>query len=377
MPHLKQRIKIISALMIAFFITKLFSHHFFLDNTPIIRKNAISLEKLINEGKIMIGYFLSKKDSSLSRRETGINFVLPSITPTVFESFGLVTVRFQPTPTSTPIPTYTPNPIPTLTPTFIIPNLETTTIVPTLIKATATPLPTKVFDPNSCPKSSNHSYGSITPQRNIDDMPLNSDPVNNPEINLRLRGFGPVNESTDLISRNGNNYGLDIKMPPQISTLFGGPIPQIIKTYIVYAWDFKNQKSLAPQSATPNFKVHLVGLDAQPGQKLYGLKAGRKINSKGDVFMVLYANEKDITFTHSASDTLMGGYLYFFIDICVDPNLLNKYKELNDLGRNQLPVVGPGQVFGYASNVDIKVGIRDTMSFMDPRYREDWWFYNQ
>jgi hypothetical protein len=285
----------------------------------------------------------------------------PKVQPTITQ----VLVFFTPTPTDTAIvnnPTFTPVPTVVFTPT-----------------PTPTPRPTSTPTPRpyNCPSSSNESYRTIVPTREPDNMPISGDPVESAELNLRHRGFGLVNESPVLISREGNTYGLDNLMPPQISTLFNGPIPTIVKTYIVYAWDFRNKKSLAPQSATPNFKVHLIGLNANPGQRLYGLRAGRKINSNGDVFMVLYASQKDITFTHSASDPLMGGYLFYFIDICVDPNLLRKYQESQASGRRTLPVVSPGQVFGYASNTDIKVAVRDTMSFMDPRYKEDWWFYSR
>ncbi|MDO8610188.1 MAG: hypothetical protein Q7R95_06560, partial [bacterium] len=150
--------------------------------------------------------------------------------------------------------------------------------------------------------------------------------------------------------------------------------PQIAKTYIVYGWNFDSNKSAAPDPATPNYKVTMIGLQNNPGQKLVGLQAGRDIGG-GNVFMVLYATNKDIVFTHSPSDTLLGGYLFFFLDICVDPNLLSAYQQANASGRNNLPVISPGQVFGTAGQSDIKVVVRDTMSFMDTRYNEDWWDY--
>lgn len=246
------------------------------------------------------------------------------------------------------------------------------TIKPTA-KLTPKPTPT-IASFAECPTTSNQTYQSMTAERSNADMPINGPVENSPEINLRLRGFTQVNEGTNLISRNGNNYGLDPIMPPQISSLYGGPIPQIIKTYRIYEWDFQNNKTGAPQTATPNYPVHMLGLSATPGQALVGLKAGRDIGG-GNVFMVLYATKNDITFTHSPSDTLLGDYLFYFLDICVDPNLLAKYQTDNAQGRNELPVIATGQVFGYAGNSDVKVVVRDTMSFMDTRYKEDWWFY--
>jgi len=225
----------------------------------------------------------------------------------------------------------------------------------------------------ACPTASGNSYTSIRTDHSEGtlDAPLS----NHPEINLRLRGFTEVAEGHGLISRH-DNYGLDDKMPPQISSLYGGPVPAIAKTYRIYEWDFDNHKSGAPKTATPNFPVHMLGLAATPGQKLLGLKAGRDIGG-GHVFMVLYATNTDVVFTHSNSDALMGGYLFYFLDICVDPSLKAAYERGNAGGRSELPVVAPGQVFGTAGASDVKIVVRDTMSFMDTRYREDWWSYGQ
>src|SRR5574341_950258 len=131
-----------------------------------------------------------------------------------------------------------------------------------------------------------------------------------------------------------------------------------------------------PEFADNVFKVNMIGLAAAPGQSLYGLKAERQIGG-GNVFMVLYANEHDILFTHSPQDALNTGYLFYFLDICIDPNLLARYRSDHSAGRNQLPVIAPGQIFGYATDQDVKVVVRDTMSMVDPRFREDWWEYGK
>lgn len=347
---INKQIKIILVLIVTFFITELLSS-FFVNFTPKINQAFVSFNIILKAEKFIVANFFTKK-----------------ITPTPTQTPPLILI----TPSATISPTKIQNtPTLSLSPIPTIQQKITKSPTPTTI-----PSPTETLTFAGCPATSNQSYNSIGAERGSGDMPLNGDPVNSPEINLRLRGFGPVNEGANFISRNGNNYGLDDQMPPQISSLFGGAVPQIIKTYVVYEWDFQNNKSLAPQQATPNFKVHLVGLQANPGQKLVGLTAGRKIDPAGDVFMVLYATKTDITFTHSPSDSLLGGYLFYFADLCVDPNLLAKYQADNAGGRGQLPVVGKGQVFGYAGNSDVKVGIRDTMSFVDPRYKQDWWSWN-
>ncbi len=225
----------------------------------------------------------------------------------------------------------------------------------------------------NCPTTSTQTYSSLRVgiyNHNKLKPPLE----NHPEVNLRLRGWGEVNESKELQSRNGNWDGLDDKMPPQFSSLYNGPVPQIAKTYVVYEWDFENNKSLAPQVATPNFKVHMIGFSANEGQALHGLKAGRTIDGT-NVFLVLYATKNDILFTHSNEDNIEDGYLFYFVDFCVDPNLLAQYNSDSAGGRRQLPVIRTGQVFGYAGNTDPKAAVRDSFSFVDPRAKEDWWFY--
>lgn len=225
----------------------------------------------------------------------------------------------------------------------------------------------------TCPTTSSQTYTSLSVGVNNHNKlrpPFDS----HPEVNLRLRGFGEVNESTQLQGRNGNWDGLDDKMPPQYSSLFNGPVPEIAKTYVVYEWDFQNNRSLAPNVASPNYKVHMIGFAANQGQSLYGLKAGRTIDGS-NVFLVLHATANDILFTHSNGDNLDDGYLFYFLDLCVDPKLLAKYNSDASGGRRQLPVIAPGQIFGYAGNTDPKSSVRDTMSFVDPRAKEDWWFY--
>ncbi len=221
-----------------------------------------------------------------------------------------------------------------------------------------------------CPVTSNQTYSNRRQNPNKPTR-LNFDPSQNPETNIYLRGWYEVNEGHNLISRNGDNYGLDPNMPPQISTLFTTHYPNIIKTYRVNAWDYENNHNLPGQSATPHYAVHMLGLDATPAEPLVGLKAGN--------FLVRFATKNYILMTNGDEDLWTadedGGYPFYFIDICVDPNLLAAYENANAGGRNELPMVSTGQIFGYAMTNEVKFIIRDTFSFMDTRYKEDWWEY--
>jgi hypothetical protein len=360
--------KILVALFIAFGIVLFLSKTFFVKDTPRPNKKMIlSVPSRI----ISFVKTLSKQEN----RPKGDRPLVekPTLTlmpPTPTEILSLPIISSKPKTSPTTIPP-TNKPIPTKT--IRVSKTPSPTLKPT-IKPTVSPTPsTGSFA--GCPTTSNQSYSAMGAEHNPSDL-LIGPADQSPEINLRLRGFTEVNEGTGFIGRGGDMYGLDDQMPPQISSLYGGPVPKIIKTYRIYEWDFDSKKSGAPNTATPNFKVHMIGLAATPGQPLVGLKAGRSIGG-GNVFMTLYATKTDIVFTHSNSDTLMGGYLFFFLDICVDPNLLAAYQSADAAGRGSLPVIATGQVFGYAGNTDVKVSIRDTMSFMDERYNEDWWTYGQ
>jgi hypothetical protein len=266
---------------------------------------------------------------------------------------------------------------PTLTPTKK--NSLLPASIPSPIKPTVTPSPPQP-PAASCPTISNQIYSSLAQNPNKSNR-VRFNLSASPDTNLYLRGWVEVNEAKNLISRNSNNYGLDPNMPPQISSLYNGPLPSIIKTYRVYEWDYTNQRSAAPQTATPAYPVHMLGLAATPGQPLYGLKSGRTIDGS-HVFLVMYATKNYILLVHAADDvwdSVWGpdGYPFYFLDVCVDPNLLAAYERDNSGGRNQLPVIATGQIFGYALTNEVKFVVRDTMSFMDTRYKEDWWFYSQ
>lgn len=362
-----RNVKIAIALSVSFIIASFVSNRLFIQDTP--RINLPYITSFPQEAKSLLVKIAvmrlfptpTVRPSPIAIVSPGFTFEHPSVTP---RATTTPVSRGSPTPTSRVSSTPTVRPSSTPRP----------SATPTRKPPTPTRSPTPTTPPYSaCPTTSGNSYISLGVSVSDPDR-LTTGLSNNPDVNLYLRGFGENGEEKKLISRNGNNYGLDEKKPPQLSTLFGGQVPTIIKTYDVYEWDFQNNVSLKPQRASPNFPVHMVGLSANPGQQLVGLQAGRDIGN-GNVFMVLYATQEYILFTHARANNLFDGYLYYFIGICVDPNLLSAYQSDDAGGRRQLPVIASGQVFGTASNEDVKASIRDTMSFVDPRAREDWWFY--
>lgn len=363
----RQNAKIALALSIAFFVVILL-RNIFIGNTPVVNTfYVVSLPGRTASlvASLMPDIRLVEPTATLVSRKD-VEFTEVSPVPTTVSNVSVTDA-----PNSTPIPTISSAKTPTTNP------RTRTTPTPTR-RATAAPTRTPTRTPTSppltnCPATSSNVYTSMNV---ANPGGLTGDLTKHPEVNLYLRGFGENNESKDLQGRHGNDYGLDHTKPPQISTLYGGEVPTIIKTYDIYEWDFQNNRSLKPQRASPNFAVHMIGLNAGKGRQLRGLEAGREIGG-GNVFAVLYVTKNDILFTHSASNNLEDGYLFYFVDICVDPNLIAEYEKDSAAGKRQLPVIAPGQVFGTASDKDVKIAIRDSWSFVDPRAREDWWFYGQ
>ena len=60
-------------------------------------------------------------------------------------------------------------------------------------------------------------------------------------------------------------------------------------------------------------------------------------------------------------------------DVCIEPDLLAKYNSLHAAGRDSLPVLKGRQPFGRAISGEIKVAMRDSGHFLDPRSRNSWW----
>jgi len=246
-----------------------------------------------------------------------------------------------------------PTPKPTIT---IIP----TNIIPTTKRPTLTPTPKSI----ACPKTSNQSYQTV---QTYSDYTLNSPAETHPEINLHLRGYVEVNEKAGLVHYGGDTDLLALK----INSIFSdGRKPTIIKTYKVHAWDYNNNK---PSNDTENaWPVSLIGLAATPGELIVVPPSGRNISGNLEL-MVLYADENRITFTNSLGDNWTDGYIFHVEDICTDPNLISAYLNANASGRGSLPALPRGQVFGTARTNEVKVAIRDSGTFMDPRSDKDWW----
>lgn len=93
--------------------------------------------------------------------------------------------------------------------------------------------------------------------------------------------------------------------------------------------------------------------------------------------LVIYATASQITIVYHAWDRIVDentkGYGLHVTKVCVDPKLVNFYKQLNDAGRHQLPALTYNQAFGVANSTEVAVAITDSGTLMDPRSWRDWW----
>ncbi|WP_322800484.1 hypothetical protein [Thermoflexus sp.] len=197
--------------------------------------------------------------------------------------------------------------------------------------------------------------------------PVASNVADNPDYNLLLLGYQTVNEYKGLVDYVG---GSDDRAP-QFRFLFGDHrIPVFLNVYKNNGWDWENHQPLPPPPGWP--PVSVAGLAVHPGEVLYVPDSGYDIGGGFDAH-VLYADENQITLKYTAEDSTAQGYTVYITNICVEPSLLQLYRQWNAWGRSQLPALRGGQPFGRARGTQIDVGIRDNNVFMDPRSRKDWW----
>ncbi|MBK7895953.1 MAG: hypothetical protein IPJ90_13965 [Anaerolineaceae bacterium] len=170
----------------------------------------------------------------------------------------------------------------------------------------------------------------------------------------------------NLVNYAGNND----PNAPQLDTLFApARVPNFSSAHQIYRWDWGCNCRL---NLIDSWPTTLLGMDTAVGEAIHVPDSGYDIGGGNDV-MVLYATDNRITLKYTREDNVVYGYTIHIEDVCVDPALVSLYNSLNAAGRSQLPALPGGQAFGRAAGSEIKVSIRDTGSFLDPRSRKDWW----
>ncbi len=226
---------------------------------------------------------------------------------------------------------------------------------------------------SSCPTTSGNSYGTIDP---IDKYPSGDPPAElHPDLNITaIRGFVPsTGEKYPLVLGEGGD-----PKAPQIWRITD-KIPEIVSLYRVNFWDWKTNTKGPPMPlpddpAASVKQISMIGLATTPGETIRVPYSGYIIGGDYQV-MVIFANENNITVKYGREDNIgiKFGYAIQIDGVCVDPNLLQLYRQLNAVGRNDLPAVEGGKAIGVAQGNEIRVVIRDTGDFLDPRSKLDWW----
>lgn len=242
------------------------------------------------------------------------------------------------------------------------PRPVTTTPRPT---ATSTPPPTS--SPSPAPTSDPcQGWGERFDTLDIQGRRETQTGDGHPNMNLAVRGWQPVDEALAFV-----NYGRDVDLvqPPRLLELIPRA-PIFRSTHRVYDWN--GQHPYRRERPITDWPVTLLGLAAQAGEPLFTPSSGRPISPEHAV-LVHYAAPERITLQYTRDDISSVGYTLHLDQICVDPNLLALYRQLDAAGRSRLPALRPGQPFGRARGDQVLLAIRDSGRFMDPRSIRDWW----
>jgi hypothetical protein len=186
------------------------------------------------------------------------------------------------------------------------------------------------------------------------------------EVNLAVRGFVPISATRGLVDYSGEADGA----APQLAGLFADSrTPAIIATYQVHHW---NPDCDCRGELITDYDVTFVGLGTTPGEILRVPDSGYDIGG-GFEALVVYADAERIVLTYTLSDNVIRGYALYVEAVAVDGDLIALYQQASSAGRGQLPALRSAQPFGTAKGNELRVAIRDSGAFMDPRSRKDWW----
>lgn len=215
-----------------------------------------------------------------------------------------------------------------------------------------------ISKPVNCqlPGVSYHTLSIIPP-------PFGGDASQNIEYNLGYRGYAPTVAPLQLVPLGP----VHDPTAPQFPTLFAdGRLPTFTAAYQRYRWqDGQPVDTYSPWDTT------VLGLGVTPGEPIRAPDSGYDIG--GYDALLLYADAQRVTLKYTREDSVAVGYTVYIEDVCVAPQLLALYETMDGNGRNQLPALNGGQPIGRATGSEIKVAVRDSGHFLDPRSCNDWW----
>lgn len=223
-----------------------------------------------------------------------------------------------------------------------------------------------------CPQTSNNSYATLP----IQGTPRSSSyaPADDPDLNLSVRGYAALPGLLSLVNINGPTDD----DAPQLASIFRpSRLPVFSSVFRVFDWDWACVTAPAGQGCRddlisfPDYTA--LSMVTKAGESIYPPARRPNILPGGYIALVLYAEEERITITYTREDTPARGYLIHLENFCVDPNLLELYRSLDQAGRSSLPGLTGDSSLGTAVATPVIVAVRDTGSFMDPRSAKDWW----
>jgi hypothetical protein len=218
---------------------------------------------------------------------------------------------------------------------------------------------------------------TATVVRRYDSIPVVGRPYDrpaaaSPDTNLNVRGYTLTLDYLGLINYSGDTD----PQAPQIAGVFIPPrLPPFLVAYQVRDWDWacNPPDGCAGAPITWPYPVTLLEMATAPGEELAIPSRGPDILDGIYRAMVLYAAPTRLTIAYTRNDTPAIGYLVHLEDLAVAPELVRLYEQLNAAGRSRLPGLRNGEVVGVAIADSVKLAIRDTGMFMDPRSCKDWW----
>ena len=238
--------------------------------------------------------------------------------------------------------------------------------IPLISAAESTSGPTPQPTPLPTPPTPTPIYDSIPTLGSHPDHPSDQ----HGDLNLALRGYRETSAALALVDLNGPT---DDKAP-QLAGLFNHQRgPDIVSVFQVYEWNWACGEHGCRGEAIESPPVTLLGLRATAGEPIFIPTRDPEIYGGGYKALVLYATAERITLAYTREDTAAVGYVVHIEEIAVEPALVALYQQLDAEGRRHLPALRNGERLGDASSDTVKVVVRDTGSFMEPRSRKDWW----
>jgi hypothetical protein len=204
---------------------------------------------------------------------------------------------------------------------------------------------------------------------------------NHADKNLELRGYAIDNSLNTSQKQIQSLYPASDPNTPNLHTLFNpSRIPTVINVYDVYDWDWHPAPDPGVRKSNPVntvWPITVIGAQVTPGETIRTPNSGYDLG-QGVAAIVLYAAPNRITIHYTREDTVAVGYSIHIEDICVDANLLALYNSLESAGRYSQPsfnlvTLTALQPIGTALGSEMRIVIRDTGGFMDPRSLTDWW----